>query len=298
MKASKYIRQWRERANTYLAKWEISSNKASVGAMISAFTLFSHLDTFINFSKFISKITALWREIIALPWLHIFSWLGFEVHKTVAGMLTVFFATLLVIYSCWGNTNKKIMPRTKSIGIIVCSAVGLLYSTLIIVPAFYSSDSNFAYLSIAISIMADIYYTDVDNVGADGPGFFVIVSLIIFCLYATAFFFNFKSKVSKRSKNRTWIALLLTGAFTIISINHFLIGYSPFLRIHSTGVTEFIGTIFIALIMLILLMSPYISSVLLSDQIRCVNRNLFIILMFSGLLLLDRLVRIVELISK
>lgn len=270
-----------------------TKGRSAVGILVTAFTIFSHTDTFISLSQKIRYVVELWREIIAFPWLILASMLSLDIPKTIAGLFTVLLATSLVVKSSWVATNTTMTQSARLIGVASCVFVGFLYSTLVIVPALYDANtSSFDVANIAIDVLADIYYVDVDTVDSPESVKFIITTLILL-VYFSAMTIPFYYSISTKPRWRLVFGCVLAALFFIVMVDRLIYSFLP---ISFSGDSPLeAGVLFVTIV--IIIFASFTSSVYLSDPATIKERNFSISVLLIALLFLNEMAKLIEWIS-
>ncbi|MEM9371868.1 MAG: hypothetical protein AAGA26_12005 [Pseudomonadota bacterium] len=264
---------------------------AGIGATITAFTIFSHVDTLISLSSKVRYLVSVWRDLIALPWTLLADLFDLEITKTSAGLLTVLCATALVVHSAWEETGAEMSRSFRTMAVVVCSAVGFVYSCLIIVPALYdASDPTFEVTSLAIEFLAQAYYTDVETVDEPSIAFLAGLTAVILFSYALLFLWPFLGSQSRKSRSRMAAGGALILLFVIFLADR---TFGSFLPISLAG-DDPLGTVLIFAAMGLILLGPFAGSVYLSDPATSARRNIGIAVIVVLLILLDRIAWAIE----
>lgn len=274
-----------------------------LGALVTAFTVFSHLDSFINFSRFTSALVQAWRSVIAFPWRWLDWIFGIRVDDFVAGALTVTIALILIIRSASADSNEYLQARTRVFGVAFGITVGMLYTVLIVVPALWASASILdAGPGFLVGALADLFYHDhfahhlrdieIPNRSIVAP---VVLSVIAF-VYLLALTWNYKSPISQKAARRQVTGGVLLTLFVVQAINSIAFDYSAANMLPNRGtVWEIVGTVETVINALIACFALYIASVYLTDPLKMLKRNFQILLIIASLLALDALARLIEL---
>lgn len=262
-----------------------------IGTATTAFTIYSHVDGFLNLSKTIKALAAAWRDIIAFPWQWVAGLVGFHVQKTTAGLFTVLLATLLVVWTARKETRQEMTKEFRVLAIVVCAIIGFLYSTQIIVPALYDAKRPvFEVTGIAIEALAAMFYTRVDTI--DVPSWMMIVgtAAVILFSYVMLLVWPFHKKVSGKSALRFWVGVSLGLIFLIVIADRVL---HSFLPISLTGESVLEEAVLILAVGAIII-APFVSSVYLSDPFTSARRNFSIATLILLIFALDCAARAME----
>ncbi len=266
----------------------------TIGTLVTAFSIFSHMDTFISLSQKIRALTQVWREIIAWPWQLLSSLIDVNLEKTTAGLITVLIATTFVIRSSWQETNEELSNKFRAIAILSCVAVGVLYSAFVIVPALYDWNPDGASVStVAIMILADTFYIDVDEVDTVGWQKALIV-IIVVLNYFVFLVWPFKGKKSKKPKSRLYVGASLIAFFLTFMIDRLIVEFMPF-NIFSSNIWD---NIMLMLVSAGIILGPFVGSVYLSDPATAAKRSISILSLIAALFMLNKIALGFELIAK
>lgn len=267
----------------------------TVGAVVTAFSIYSHTDTFLNLSAAVHRLATYWREIIALPWIWMFAPFQIQIPKTISGMFTVLLATALVVRSSWRETGGPMPLSIRAAGLAICALVGSLYSTLIIVPALYDANAvNLTSVSFATEILAALFYENADAGDAYGPVTVLLVWFGIVVLYCAFLAWHLMQAFSHRSLLRSRVAVVLPLLFALFLLNYAFIGYEPFNALLDDPITTFGSNALTLVAILFLLFSPYVASIYMADPLRIIQRNTSIFAILVSIFIIDRCALLIE----
>jgi hypothetical protein len=264
-----------------------------IGASITALTIFSHLETFVNFSRFVRRITQHWREIIAYPWKLLLGLFNLEISTTLAGMFTVLIAVALVTRSSRVFIDLDWSRSDRAFGLLASAVVGTLYTLFIVVPTFGNASGDvLSRAGFTIEFLHSFFYRNGEGLGwKPTPNLLAAVIAGLVFAYCIMLFFAYLGRKSSISKWRTAAGLVFLGIFLVVMTNFliFKVSFVNLMADPSSLAQALWEYTYLVVENIAFAFSPVLAMVYLSNPKLISRRNYLILGIIGTLLALDRL---------